>query len=242
MPWSAIAYVSSGLTLIAFIVAVAAWVHSNNILGVERRIKLAPAQDRAALVEQTLEFFRVDTTKLTRAQQYDLAIRQIEGRAQRFRTVARVVTVVAVVAGGVAVYALSRPPIPVRDATIDSLSSIDFVGPARVPGKRRTETNSKGETTYWLNCRPDVSLIAAGNGRVELDKVDLTWSSGGSETRRTFEGFPSAVKAPAKIAGWVSDGGGLGDPEWEFAATRTYHYRSSGSSEIKTATYAYVCY
>lgn len=108
MPWSAIAYVTSGLTLIAFVVAIAAWVQRNNILGTERRIRLAPPKERAQLVEQTLEFFKIDTTLLTKEQQYDLAIRQIEARAQRFRIIAGVVSVLFVVTAAVAIFAIAR--------------------------------------------------------------------------------------------------------------------------------------
>jgi len=124
MMWSAITYVSSGLTLLAFIIAVAAWVHRNNILGAERRIQLAPPQERAQLVERTLEFFNIDTTRLTTGQQYNLAIRQIDARAQRFRIIATVVSVLFAITAGVAAFAIAHdrssaiPPSDNRRATI----------------------------------------------------------------------------------------------------------------------------
>ena len=48
--FNAIALVSSGITLAAFIAAVAAAVHRSHILGTKERIKLAPATERADLV------------------------------------------------------------------------------------------------------------------------------------------------------------------------------------------------
>ncbi len=100
----AITYVSSALTLIAFIVAIAARVQRNQTLGTERRIRLAPVADRAALVERTLEFFSIDTAALTPEQCYNLAIRQIDARAARFRTISWLVFALAIVTAAIAIY------------------------------------------------------------------------------------------------------------------------------------------
>jgi tetratricopeptide (TPR) repeat protein len=106
--WKAIAYVSSGVTLIAFISAVVAWVYRNQILKTERIIRLAPEDARAGLVERALEFFSVDTSGLTRKQKYDLAIKQIHARAARFRTTATVVVIITFLAAGVTTFAIWR--------------------------------------------------------------------------------------------------------------------------------------
>jgi len=79
--WEAIKYVGSGLTLAAFLAAVAAWVFKNKINEKERLIRSAPAEDRSKLVMTTLEFFSVDARGLTQDQQYGLALRQIRARA-----------------------------------------------------------------------------------------------------------------------------------------------------------------
>lgn len=110
MPWQAIAYVSSGVTLIAFIIAAAAWVHRNQILKTERMIRLAPEESRAELIQNTLEFFNIDTSRLTREQKYELAIIQIRERAARFRLTAAAVIIIAGLAAVVSVFALWQPP------------------------------------------------------------------------------------------------------------------------------------
>src|ERR1041385_4419063 len=122
MPWSAIAYVSGGLTLLAFVVTTAAWVQRNNVLSAERRIRLAPPAERAHLVERTLEFFNIETALLTREQQYDLAIRQIDARAQRFKIIAFVVAVLFAITAGVALYAIAHESYVSR-ATTNSASA-----------------------------------------------------------------------------------------------------------------------
>lgn len=98
--WNAISYVSSAVTLLAFIAAVIAAVLRTKILQKERLIKNVPEKDRAQLVERTLEFFSIDTASLTRGQRYDLALRQINARAARFRTTAIVTVIIAVLAAG----------------------------------------------------------------------------------------------------------------------------------------------
>jgi len=109
MPWDAIKYVGSGLTLAAFIVAAIAWVLKSRSEERAKLIDLAKEDERADLVRDALEFFRVDTAGLTQAQQYRLALEQIRQRAQRFKIIAMVVCVVALLGTVVAVYAITRP-------------------------------------------------------------------------------------------------------------------------------------
>jgi len=56
-------------------------------------IELVPDKDRGQLVETMLDRVRVDTTGLTKEQRYDLALRLIESRSCRFRTIAIVITI-----------------------------------------------------------------------------------------------------------------------------------------------------
>ena len=110
--WEAIAYVSSGLTLTAFLAAVAAWVYKNKSEEKERLLQTAPQSQRAKLVEQALESFHVDTSSLTKQQQYDLAVQQIQARAQRFRWTAIVVVLLVLIAATIAAYAINRIAAP----------------------------------------------------------------------------------------------------------------------------------
>src|SRR5262245_27921056 len=104
--WRAITYVTSGLTLVAFIVAIAAVLVKRSLAQKERQIKLAPDNQRAELIERALEFFSVDTSNLNSNQQYRLAVEQIHARAVRFKTTALVVTILAVLTAGVTAFAI----------------------------------------------------------------------------------------------------------------------------------------
>src|SRR5918911_1154592 len=108
--WEAIKYVSSGITLVAFIIAIAAWIYRTKILERERTIRLAPENERRVLVERTLEFFSIDTAGLSRQQKYNLAIKQIQARAARFRLVAFVIIIIAFLTTGVSIFAIWRVP------------------------------------------------------------------------------------------------------------------------------------
>lgn len=109
--WEAIPYVTSGLTLVAFLAAIAAWACRRVVTRQERLIRTAPDQSRAQLVRDALEFFNVDPAGLTREQQYEIALRQINARAERFRITAIVVIIVTVLGGAVSGYAIFRTPV-----------------------------------------------------------------------------------------------------------------------------------
>jgi Pentapeptide repeats (9 copies)/Pentapeptide repeats (8 copies) len=94
--WTAITYVSGGLTLIAFIVAVAASLYRQKILQKQKLILTAAEEDRQSLVMAALEFFNVDPAALTKQQQFDLAMQQIKARATRFLISSIVVTLIAI--------------------------------------------------------------------------------------------------------------------------------------------------
>jgi hypothetical protein len=106
--WTAATQVKTGVTLVAFGVAVAAWLYRSSLSRQEHLIRSAAEGDRARLVENALEFFRVDTQDLTKEQQYQLALRQIRARERRFRVAAVVISLVAVLFAAVTAYAVAR--------------------------------------------------------------------------------------------------------------------------------------
>jgi hypothetical protein len=97
--WEAIAYVSSGITLVAFIAALIAWSVKWKSEEHERLIRTAKESDRAALVRNALEFLNVDTAGLTQEYQFKLAIEQINLRGQRFKISSAVICFMALVCG-----------------------------------------------------------------------------------------------------------------------------------------------
>lgn len=114
-------------------------------------------------------------------------------------------------------------------------------GPRRVVASRSTSTGQDQKPVFWLSCRPELIVTARGNGKIEIDHVDVTWSTGGSESRKDLEGVPSSISGQQVMKAWVRDAGGLGIPSWKFRADRVYHYRSDGDPQLRTARYSYTC-
>lgn len=117
MPWEAIKYVSSGVTLLAFIAAVILAIYRRTLLSRERLIELAPADQRAKLVKATLqEFFDVDTDRMSENHAYQLAVEQIRARTRRYLINAFVL--LAIVGGSalVAIASFVNRPVPLDDS------------------------------------------------------------------------------------------------------------------------------
>ena len=106
--WEAIAYVSSGFTLTAFITAAAAWILKTKSEEKGRLISLADTVTKARLVQDALEFFHVNTEKLNKEQQFKLAMQQIKNRANKLKTIAILIGFLAILATALSAYAIDK--------------------------------------------------------------------------------------------------------------------------------------
>lgn len=113
--WEAIKYVGTPLTLLAFVVAVAAQIYRARTINLRKLVDSVPEADRAGLIESTLrDFTVVDTTAMTRTQKHDLAVRALDQRERRLRAVLVTATVLTLLflATVVALEVLrNRPPL-----------------------------------------------------------------------------------------------------------------------------------
>src|SRR3954462_1867278 len=109
--WSALAYVTTGVSLVGFIAAVAVWLSRAALVRREELIQSASEKDRAKLIEASLESFRVSTSGLTREQKYQLAIEQIHARERRFKYLGSVVSLIAILVAALAAYAIAKTEI-----------------------------------------------------------------------------------------------------------------------------------
>jgi hypothetical protein len=138
--WTTIKDVGTWITLIAFICAVAAWLYRTYLLQRERLIKSVPEDKRARLVEQTYVLFKVSTAKLSREQQYNLALKQISEQARKVQLTAGVIALISVLAAALTFVAIPRlipspSPPPAPTPTPDSLSGkIEQVEVIQNPG------------------------------------------------------------------------------------------------------------
>jgi tetratricopeptide (TPR) repeat protein len=109
--WQALQYVGTGLSLVAFIVAALLLAYRAHLTNRAEIIKSAPEKERLDAIATTAEFFRVDVSGLTRAQQQDIALTQIHARARRDLLLAGVSLAVAILLAAIAIAAIwvSKP-------------------------------------------------------------------------------------------------------------------------------------
>jgi hypothetical protein len=74
--------VGTGLSLVAFAIAALLLAYRARLTNRAEIIKSAPEKERLEAIATTAEFFRVDVSGLTRAQQQDIALKQIHARAR----------------------------------------------------------------------------------------------------------------------------------------------------------------
>ncbi|MDA9408898.1 hypothetical protein [Bradyrhizobium sp. CCBAU 45384] len=111
--WQGIQYVTSALSLVAFIAAAAFYTIVRTSNARARLIETADPTARTELVKAELEFFDVKTEILTREKQFQVAIEQIRARARRFLITSVVVCVLGLAFLALAAYAISST-IPMR--------------------------------------------------------------------------------------------------------------------------------
>jgi hypothetical protein len=139
--WQAIAYVSSGVSLAAFLAAAIAWVLKAKSEERERLIRTASESDRAPLVRDALEFFHVDAAGLTKQQQFQVALEQIRARGQRFRLIAAVICFLALLAAGLATLAIARPSRQASSSTVPTGDEYSEVARLRINDLQRATRN-----------------------------------------------------------------------------------------------------
>lgn len=174
MPWNSIAYVSSAITLVAFLAAIAAWVYRNSLLRTQNLIDKAPKDKKAQLIAQTLESFNPNheelLKKLTKDQLHVLAMRQLQDNATKFKIRAIVVTIIAVLTAAVSIYALSTQ-----------------AGKTDVPGSTPTATPTvsqtvnpavKGTQTNELIQIIKLIITTGGDDKDEFNTGQITISKG----------------------------------------------------------------
>jgi tetratricopeptide (TPR) repeat protein len=108
--WHAIGLVTSGLSLAAFLAAVAIFAFKVQSDKKRSFLEALPESDRSGAVDKVLEFFAVEAETLPDRERFRLAIRQIDARAQRFRVGAWLVLGLAIISAGTSGFILKQAP------------------------------------------------------------------------------------------------------------------------------------
>jgi hypothetical protein len=102
--WDVVGKISTGFALLAFIAAVVAGLYRASIKGQIGTLKALPPADRVQVVTQTLNTFGIKAENLTREQSYNLALQELSIKDQRFKVLALVVVVLALIFAAIAAY------------------------------------------------------------------------------------------------------------------------------------------
>jgi hypothetical protein len=81
--WQTRQYFGSGLSLVAFVVAATLFAYRARVAHCAAIIRSAPEKNRLEAMAATAEFFRVDVSGLTRAQQQEVVLTKIHAYARR---------------------------------------------------------------------------------------------------------------------------------------------------------------
>jgi tetratricopeptide (TPR) repeat protein len=135
--WQALQYVGTGLSLVAFIVAALLLAYRARLTNRAEIIKSAPEKERLDAIATTAEFFRVDVSGLTRVQQQDIALTQIQARTRRDLLLAGVSLAVAILLAAIAIAAIwasktAGPPSVVNPSGPVIGAGRDITGPVNI--------------------------------------------------------------------------------------------------------------
>ena len=158
--WKAISYVSSPLTLVAFLAAVVAWIYITQLGRITRLITNAKESDRRVLIEGIFDVMRVDPHKLPAAKRYELAQQLIHGRSLKLKLAFVAFLIVAFGLLALSAFAIYSQP---ASTSVEEL----------LTGDRRTEALSalKQYKIYEVN---DAGLPDALTSVVALDDKQKT--------------------------------------------------------------------
>lgn len=170
--WKAITFVTSGLTLVAFIFAGVFWILKSIVDKKENIIKSSAEGDRATLSRWLNEFFDVDTSTLTTEQKFQLALVQIKEKSKRFRTISIIVCVLAVLLFFITVFALTQinnDKQDIIDKTEKSITALKLPLEYPIPSSNNTIGDSPWKGWVWAG---NSVTPTEENLRVGTDKTD----------------------------------------------------------------------
>ena len=104
--WDAIGHVSTGLTLIAFMVAAAVSAYRLQLRSRIKTIEAVPPSERGKLIEKELNAFGIDAGNLSRTQQFEIALRELNLRSRKLLALTLVVVLITLIFGLISFNAL----------------------------------------------------------------------------------------------------------------------------------------
>jgi hypothetical protein len=179
--WSAIQFVGSGLTLVAFVAAVLLYSYKAKLRQRAEIIRSAPAAKRVEAINATAEIFQIDLTGVSAKDRAALVERQIDIRARRQEMLFRVALLVTVCLAAIALVAIVK----------ENFVHASEVGAPRVSVEAKYQLCIGGYRTE--SCPPDSIFLPCGSSPADwaLEKCaeftsERLWSRSGGQCGWAF--------------------------------------------------------
>lgn len=211
--FEALKYVTGGLTLAAFIVAVIAVIVRAAIRRKEQLILTAPEAERAKLVELALESFHIDTTPLTKKDKYDLLIRQMASRERRLKIWQRFWIRVGVGTGIVTIILVALLAFPFTAQLLTRFESI------------QPRLSRPYDGVIFDTFPRNVTLEWEPVSKAKTYEVEVQWQNPEDKIWHTLPNYPHSVNAPAYSFAFV----GAQPGRWRILAISNKGVRTSWS-------------
>ena len=193
--WSAIPQIGSWFSLAAFVFAVLLLGYRQHLRIRIKVLETLPTKDRAKSLAKEINTFGIDAKRLTREQQFALAIRELKLRALRYYAAGIVVAVISISIAGISFYAFLGP---LKVNSSSSLSLLTEANPALEAGPisptpaRPAQSPARISSTNSLaSQRPQP---AATSRAITEQPIYVFSSSGQPEDQDLADDLASALK------------------------------------------------
>lgn len=194
--WKTIPEIGTGLSLVAFIVAIALYAYWARLRNRATVISKMPARDRLAAIDATAEFLRVDVSGLPSKDKHDIVLRQLAIRARRELMLAGIAIAIALLLGAVAIVAIVMPTPSDPKPVVQKCYKFDPQSgePSKALGPRPCLPGKLVFLKYWDPNNYDASLPSdrpnrvfqakgmSGDGHVRWSEQNLTGVANKLET------------------------------------------------------------
>lgn len=197
--WDVAPQIGTGLSLVAFVVAVGLYAYRARLKQRASVIAKMPARDRLAAIDATAEFLRVDVSGLSEKDKHDIVVRQLAIRARRELMLAGIAIAIAALLGAVAIIAIVVEKNPPGPKPVAQCYRFDAQSgqPTKALGERTCLPGQLAYLKYWDPNNYDPSLPSdrpnrvfqakgiTGDGHVQWSEQNLTSVTNNQETWST---------------------------------------------------------
>lgn len=191
-----IEYVTSGFSLLAFIIAAGVLVSKYTLDYRKSVLEKSKGKDKIDMIERLVDYFDIDTNNLTKDQKYMLVMEQIKIKRHRLNLNAFMFCFVSVIFAGVAAYTIRGNSTNNGKGNTVNIDNSDKNKITKDEGTQKVDAKSK---TPYKSISDKVFAVPAGTLKHDV-KVKGTWYTDDGRTylnyTQNFQGFDFDSEVP----------------------------------------------